>query len=103
MIIESFFCPVQKNLSNPLNFEVDTSSILSFSIECTNIVVITRDYQAKVIGSKRICENLVAQPDSNSSRLDQFIDFEIKDEEGHILFPISAYIMHDCIIFIVLK
>lgn len=73
----------------PFKKKLDTSSILSFSIYDNSATIITRDY--KVIACGKV-NNYCIQQIYLSDDPEQFSEFEIKDDSGKRLFPISAYV-----------
>ena len=74
-------------ISPPLNSTLDSSSLLSYSIYGGHSVLVTKGGSLLGIGDNhdgRISSSLA------KTKIDQFTEFSIKDDNGHQLTPVSA-------------
>lgn len=82
----------------PLDSEIDPSSIISLSLFGEDIVLITKDYKIKILTKNDHC------PVRNSligENHEGFTEFEIKDDQNYIYYPISSYLSNRYLLCIV--
>ena len=82
------------------DIKIDTTSILSFSMRNERIVLITEDFEAKAYGNNTDGILSVSLP---REYLQEFTQFDIKDNEGCIWYPISAAICMKSTLYMVSK
>lgn len=77
----------------PFDSEIDPSSILSLSLFGDEAILITRDYKIKILYKRNNCPVKRLLPIKH----DDFTEFEIKDDQNNVYYPISAALLCTCI------
>lgn len=84
--------------SSSSDLEIDTYSLLSLSIYYDDAIYINKDYRIFAKGDNEKFEIDKSLPNQN---LENFTEYEIKDENGCIYFPISAQYLGTSILYMV--
>lgn len=94
---DSFISSINETISPPIELDLDTSLISSYSVNYSYAVMITKNGEIFVKG-KNI--NDIINSSQSTEIIHEFTKIEIKDVDNNLLYPISVYCGRNFILYL---